>query len=114
MVSLRELSKVLFRDFSPREKLKVPLRDMLLMPLRSELKGDEALDMARLSFLPLACISLGRQRAHATTNPSVHSVSVQSPINSALRETSASAMTGAILTVKTIRMADAIQALSTR
>lgn len=110
-VSLRELFMVLFRNFSPLDKLNVPLLERLLKLLRSEVKGDEALDIASLSFLPLACMSLGRHSAHATTKPRAHSVSVQRPMKSALRETSASVITGAIFTVKTMRIADAIQAL---
>lgn len=84
MVSFRGLLKGLFRDFSPPDELKVPLRQVLLRPLCRELIGDETLETAHLIFSALAWINLGRQRAHATTNPSVHSVSVQSAMNSAL------------------------------
>lgn len=84
MVSFREPLRVLLRDFSPLDTLKVPLRERLLMLLRNDAKGEEALDMACLSFLPLAWMSLGRQSAQATTNPRVHSASVQRPMKSAL------------------------------
>jgi hypothetical protein len=90
----------------------VSLRDPLRTVPRKEENGDEAFDMARLSLLPFACTSFGRLRAHATMKPRDDSASVQSPMKSPLWDTSASEMTGAILTVKTMRIAEAAQALS--
>ena len=84
MMSFRELFRVLLRDLSALDALKVPVRERLLKLLRNDAKGDEALDMASLSFLPLAWMSLGRQSAHATTKPRVHSASVQRPMKRAL------------------------------
>jgi len=90
----------------------VSLRETLRTVPRKEENGDEAFDMARLSLLPFACINFGRLRAHATMNPRDTSASVQRPMKSPLWDTSASEMTGAILTVKTMRIAEAAQALS--
>jgi hypothetical protein len=73
--------------------------------------GDEAYDSAFRTLFPLTWTNLGRHKAQATMKPSETSASVHNPMKRPLCETSAAEMTGAILMVKTMRMADATQAL---
>ena len=70
-------------------KFQVPARELFVM-LRSDAKGDEALETARLMRWPFTWMSLGRQSAQATMKPSVTSASVQRPMKRALCATSAS------------------------
>jgi hypothetical protein len=73
--------------------------------------GDDAYDSAFRTLLPFTCINLGRHKTQAMMKPSETSASVHKPMKRPLWDTSASEMTGAILIVKTMRMADATQAL---
>jgi hypothetical protein len=91
----RELSQSqLFLDFEVKED-----------------QGAEACDILLRNFSAFTFINFGRQREQATMKPRETSASVQSPMKSPLRETSACEMTEVIFMVKAIRMADAAHAL---
>jgi hypothetical protein len=88
------------------------LREVLISVPRDDENGSEALEIAFLILPPFAWTSFGRLRAHATMNPRDTSASVHKPRKRPLWETSASEMTGVILTVNTIRIVEATQALT--
>lgn len=73
--------------------------------------GAEAYDKATLNFLPFDWISFGRHSVHATTKTRDTSSVVQIPMKRAFQDTSASAITAAILRVNQMRMAEAMHAL---
>ena len=73
--------------------------------------GADAYESAFLRRLPLAWINLGRHKEHATMKPRDTSASVHRPIKRPLCDTSAWEITGAILSVDAMRIAEAMQAL---